>query len=242
MAHRNSARTSEHGSAIIYVFVGIALFAALMFLFSRGASQNSSGFSKQQSVIKAQAIIQYGDSVANAVTRLVTNGVSENDISFETDIFKSKDGTVLNPASHFPNCINDKCKVFNTKGGKALAQFPADLGSLDPTSPNTFPLRGGLIAHTIIIGDIGTPEPELVLTFHTIPREVCIQINELLNNNFTPDPPTGDYPAPADEYSGTFSLSATSYDSWAEGKAAYCYHATNLTPDMYIYQKVAIAR
>lgn len=242
MTHQNS----EKGSAIVYVFVGITLFGALMFLFSRGASQNSSGFTKQQSTIKAQAVIQYGDSVANAVNRLIANGISENDISFETDFFKKQDGTIINTASVFPNCTNEKCKVFNPKGGRAVAQYPTDLGPLDPASPAYFPPRGALIAHTFHIIDVGTSLPELVLSFHTIPKDVCIEINNLLNNKFTTNPPVGNYTSVTEDYvgafpSGTMTL-GDSDDAWAAGKSAYCYKFQVTTPDMYIYQKVAITR
>lgn len=239
-------RYSEKGSAIVYVFIGIALFGALMFLFSRGASQNVSGFTKQQSTVKAQALIDYSNNVANAVNRLITNGVSENDISFATDLYKAKSGSILNPASKFPNCTDESCKVFSPQGGKIAAQIPTDLGALDPASPTYFPERGGLIAHTIHVVNVGTTLPDLVLSFHTIPKDVCIEINNLLHNQFTTNPPIGDATASADDYTGAFPSSAVtlgdSNDSWADGKTSYCYKFSGTTPDMYVFQKVAIVR
>lgn len=237
---------SQRGGVIVYVFIGIALFGALMFLFSRGASQNSTSFTKQQSTIKAQAIIAYADVVAQAANKLITNGISENDISFETDLFKTADGTVMNPSSQFPNCTNEKCKIFSRSGGAIAAQFPTDLGPLDPASPSSFPLRGGMIAHTVNIVDVGTSLPELVLSFQTIPKDVCIQINELLDHQFTTNPPTGDAATVSDQYTGAFPIGAVTLgdgnDAWASGKTSYCYQFTGITPNMYVYQKVAFAR
>lgn len=246
MALKFSGRNAENGSAIVYVFVGIALFGALMFMFSRGGSQNAQGFTKQQSVVKAQSIIEYGNAVAAAVNKLASNGISENDISFATDIFKTKDGTIINPAGKFPNCAVATCKVFDTQGGKVTALYPADLGSLDSTSANSAPLRGALIAHTVSVIDVGTSLPELVLSFHSIPREVCAEINNLLDNKFTTNPPVGDSVTNSDEYTGAFPSSfvtiGDSNDSWAESKSAYCYQFSSSIPDMFVYQKVAIAR
>lgn len=240
-------RASERGSAIAYVFIGIILFGALMFMFSRNANQNSSGFSKQENIVKAQAVIQYGDSVANAVNKLMTNGVSENDISFETEVFKDKGGSTLNLAVNYPNCINNKCKVFHKDGGRITAQVPVDLGPLDPNSPSYYQFPGGLLPHVINMKDVGTSLPELVLTFYSIPKNVCAEINTLLNNQFSPNPPIGDNPDASDQFAGSFPTSAAttlgdSDDAWAEGKTAYCYKLLNGIPDMYVYQKVAITR
>ena len=240
-------RSTECGNALIYIFVGIALFGALMFLFSRGSSQSTGGFTNQKSIVQAQAVISYGDAVATGVNKLISKGISENDISFETDVYKAADDSILNPASKFPNCTNDACKVFNRAGGGVIAQIPADLGGLPPSSPTYFPYPGGLISHVINIPEVGTPEPELVLTFHTIPLDVCIAINNLLNNNFTTNPPLGDNTQATDDYSGSFSGSHTNIgdgnDAWAEGKTSYCYQLRNMSdPNMYAYQKVAIVR
>ena len=112
-----SLRTSESGNVFILILLGVFLFGALMYSFSRSANQGAGNLSKQQAKIAAQEILNYARLVEGAVDRVRRNGCSESEISFENDVVTGYTN---------PNAPTDKsCHIFDDEGGKV--SYPANL-------------------------------------------------------------------------------------------------------------------
>lgn len=110
-----SKRTrTQRGSAIIFILLGIALFAALCYAFMKGMRGGTDSYAAQQAKLKAQEILNYYNAVDRTINKLRMKGCSESDISFyvagDTDDYI----TVNNPASAPPD---KSCDVFDTAGG-----------------------------------------------------------------------------------------------------------------------------
>lgn len=98
---------SERGAVFIYILMAVALFAALSYAVSRGNRGGSSALTDEQAKLAAQEIIEYGNTVANAVQKLRLRGCSDTEISFEHN------GAFVNGGAPGDN----SCHVFNLNGG-----------------------------------------------------------------------------------------------------------------------------
>lgn len=197
-------RASQRGSAIVYVFIGVALFGSLMFLFSRGASQNTSTASGQQGKIKSSEIMERADVIARSVDRLMANGCSINEINFYADHF-TQSGTA-NPSA--PS--DGHCDVYSPKGGRLEWE-----GCPDPTICKDPYLYAPFIPRSIVGNSLGSV-PEDLVYFVLVRKDVCQSINASLGL------PTTDLPSTAIDGSafiGTFSKDNAFPSSPADPKA-----------------------
>ncbi len=153
---------SERGSALIYVFVGVALFGVLMFVFSRGGNQSSSSFSNQTDNISASSLVNESRALESAVQKLLSNGCSESEISFDVPPYTG------NPN---PSAPSDKhCHVFHTSGGR-----------LNAASFNT----NWKFSSNALFPNSGTAKGELAAYIDGIDEKTCQKINENLKNGLT---------------------------------------------------------
>lgn len=242
-----NSRVNEQGSALVYVFIGLALFAALLFTFSKSSNNSVPASLSAQDKIRAQAVIDYSNELAQTINRMLAKGISESDLSFENTVMKNLGGTLFSPASSYPNCTNASCKVFSPQGGNAVAARPLTDPVADASLGGTafYTLPGMMAPHVYTIQGLGTPAPELVLTFHGFSKSTCAAINTLLGNQFSPNPPVGDDTKLEDEYKGPFTGSVgiigDGDDPWGYGVAAQC-HEFRSVPGFYVYQKAVIIR
>lgn len=153
---------SQSGSALIYIFIGIALFSALIFIISRGSNQNTSQLTEQKGKISAVSIIDYSRSLEGAVQKLISNGCSENEISFDVPPYTA------NPNSNAPS--DKHCHVFHSNGGKLNAN--ASGLSWTFSSNAAFPNQG-------------TSAGELGAYLGGLDTTTCQKINDTLNNGLT---------------------------------------------------------
>ena len=80
------SNSREQGSALLYVFIGLILFTGLVFTFSKSFQNSNDLSSPQQGKIAANDILSYTTDISQTVTKLITKGCSENDISFENPV------------------------------------------------------------------------------------------------------------------------------------------------------------
>lgn len=153
---------SENGSAIIYVFIGVALFAVLMFIFSRGGNQNTSSMTGQNNSISASALIEEGRLLETATQKLMASGCSESELSFDIPPYT---------ADPNPTAPADKhCHIFHTNGGK-----------LNATAFN----QNWKFSSNALFPNIGTVAGELAAYVDGIDATTCQTINKTLNNGLT---------------------------------------------------------
>ena len=105
-ANARNDRKTEQGNVFFYILIAVALFAALSYAVSRNNTGSTDIFTDEQAKLAAQEIIEYGNTVANAVQKLRLRGCSDTEISFENDII---DG--------YENGTNTSCQVFHVDGG-----------------------------------------------------------------------------------------------------------------------------
>jgi len=158
------SRTNERGNVFFIIMVGIVLFAALMFTFSRGTRQGGERISRKQATIVAADILSYAQKLERAVNRLLSKRVSESDISFDNSFVAGYQHTPVQP---------DRNKIFHPDGGGISWQNPP---------PNA---NDGSEWYFSSIGDVGETgglpgEDELVAFLFNVNQNVCLEINRRL--------------------------------------------------------------
>jgi hypothetical protein len=179
---------SEHGSAIVYVFIGIALFGALMFLFSRGSSNKNDIYDKNSEKLVVDEFLSYGNYMETEISKLLMNGCSETDLSFYHPNFWAawNYGGAWKYGASPPD---NKCSVFDPKGGGAKWSSPPkkiyDSGTYDYLFTGIVGVKD--------IGKNGCPDTELMMLLQ-VPRATCLAANVQLNNsNTNGNPPIYNY-------------------------------------------------
>jgi len=109
--------SSQRGSAFFYILIAIVLLAALTYSVSQSSRNNVSIISEQQAKIAAQNIIEQGQTVSNAVQKLILRGFDETEISFENTI---------DADYALAGCTINSCQVFNLEGGGLNWIYPPE--------------------------------------------------------------------------------------------------------------------
>jgi hypothetical protein len=166
MRHR-----SQQGSALVYILIAVILFAAVVVTFTRGQDTASIQMDQRTARVTATEILSYAQNVKSTVDKLISNGCSETEISFENTI----DAT-------YTFVTRNECKVFQRTGGKLRWQN-------FPNNASTAPLGftggrynrynfSGTSALTELDGttDIGTAESDLAFVIGVNPA-TCEALN-----------------------------------------------------------------
>ena len=113
-----NGQDNERGSAIIWILIMVALFAALNYAVSRGSRSGGATISKEQAAVAATEIIDYARLVKQTVQTLQINGCSDTEISFEN----TKVAGYTNPNAPSDN----SCHIFDLAGGGINYLIPKD--------------------------------------------------------------------------------------------------------------------
>ena len=105
----NNIKSSERGSAILWILIAVGLFAALNYAFTNSTRTSTSLLTDTQAESYANQIIAYGNEVKSAIKRMQLRGCSDTEISFENAVVSG----YSNPNS--PS--NKSCHVFDIAGG-----------------------------------------------------------------------------------------------------------------------------
>ena len=168
VANNSAARQQESGNVFLIILIGIAMFAALMFTFSRGVQQGTEGMTGREAELAASDIVSYGQQVQRGVERVIARGISETDISFAN----TTDTNYTNP-----HCSGDnRCLIFHPEGGAVTWKTPPK--GVNYTSATYFigPNRVGSADGTT--ANIGTSERDLVMML-PVSEHICAAINGL---------------------------------------------------------------
>jgi len=179
-------RRSQAGNAVVFVLIGIALFAALAFTFMRGAKTGQGNMTVGQASIAAVEILDYTATVGRAVNKLRQRGCSESEINFGAAIDA---WTFWNPDSP----ASEVCNVFApyTKGGNITAMLPK-ANWYDPNPPH--PASNKIFFYTDDDGIAGLGKNcagnggELSMNIWGISLELCNALNTKLGYDFATIP------------------------------------------------------
>lgn len=217
---------SERGAVFFYILLAVALFAALSYAVSRNNRGSVSILTDQQAKLAAQEIIEYGNNVAQAVQKLRLRGVADTEISFENDVYKELDGDLAQPASEFPNCTTNDCKVFNNYGGAILPSIISDIALADLSDQigTSFLKPGYSYFISLKMEGVGSDDNDLVLRIPFLKTNTCLKINNSLGINNPGGNPPEDGVGGWTEYKNTYTGTGITGDEATNlvGKTSFC--------------------
>lgn len=157
----------ERGNILFYILITVILFAAISFFVGnmiRGVPANGGS---EKSSLKASEILQYASLLRQAVqTVMVTNGCTENQISFENSVVGGYEN--IDAPSDF------RCHIFKTEGGGL--SYNSLYGLVSSYDEDTVPENIGFTV--TIVPNIGTTSPDLIFFIRGgITPEICNDIN-----------------------------------------------------------------
>jgi hypothetical protein len=160
MKNQAFRRQNQRGSVIIYVFIFVMLFGALIFTMTKGFRSGSAEISDQQADLAASEILNTATTFRDSIKGLIIGGCAPTQISFENAV----DTNYTNPSATV------SCKVFNPSGGNL--RWPQGNYNNGGTVTSYY-----FTATPEISGTSGKP---LILAMKNIDDAICIAINNKL--------------------------------------------------------------
>ena len=239
----NNQRTGERGNAFLYILIGVVLFAALMYTFTRSARQGGENIGTKKVEIAAVEVLGYGQRMSRAVSLLIQKGCSESQLDFGNDIFLMVNNTPAQAAGHNAGSI-PTCAVFGPGTGVAPEISSADAQSTSTTGWTATWLKPGHgMAYEAVVTNLGTASTDLIYIVAGLKRDVCMRINEKIGvTNTSGEPPVED-DTDVVGFDGTINATGILGDNDANvaGKRAFCYR-TSTSPAFYSFVSVLIER
>lgn len=235
-------RQNERGSALIYIFIGIIIFAALTFAISNSGRESISHADREQADLFATQILDYTGMIRRAVQMMKVDAIKDSDICFHHVGWGNND---YNHAA----CAETKNQIFSTDGGGASFQNPAtDL--LDVTRGGQPQYGAWYFTGANNVTGVGTdcsPNAdcnELLAVLPYIKQSVCIALNKKLQNTTDDTIPVDDANfTMTEEYAGSYVNGAAINTALLEGRRSGCFQATTTpTTGSYVFFAVLIAR
>lgn len=218
----------QRGSVVIWVFVVIALFAALNFAFMQNMRGGGNpDISKEKMQLLASEIIDYSRSVRDAIKQIKINDCTDTQISFEFN------GNYVNAGTPSDN----HCKIFHASGGALMWE------KIHAESGGTMGFTG-----QESVDGIGTSAPELVLKWEGLNVDLCTAINKKLAlTGATHNPPRTSttlcsLSTAGCKFTGTYTASytITNTDGDFTGKQTACYE--ELATGNYVFYQTLVTR
>jgi len=164
---------NQSGNALFLILIAVALFAALSYAVTQSGRGGGSA-TKEQAMIAAAQITQYGAALENAMTRMILTGTPAASIAF------CSTGGINNPAT---NCIqvpttNERCStgsdcIFASEGGGVAPVETA--GAAWYIYPQTAPPQES-------VNGVGTTANDVVFLvggfFSPLTLDICNAINQ----------------------------------------------------------------
>lgn len=227
---------AESGNVFVFVVLGIVLFAALMFVVSRGMTESPGALSGKTAKLAAADMLDYAQKLERTVERLQQRSISENDLSFENPV-------VAGYANG--NCVDSSCKVFDPAGG-GLSYLKPNPDWLDLAADAN---RDWVFANADAYQDIGTTCAadscaDLALILWPIKKDLCVMINDQLGiDNPGGNPPT-DTDIAGGQFTGSFNYAQTVGDEAGgaalKGKDTGC--LTQTANGVHFFYHILISR
>jgi len=162
----------QNGSVFFYILIAVVLLAALSYAVSRDSRNNATILTDQQAKVAAQSIIEQGQTVSNALQKLLLRNIDETKISFENPIDA---GYTLS------TCTENICKIFDINGGGLNWIYPPENAN-DGTN--------WLYVGDAPIADIGPSlRNDITMILPNINQAVCQEINFKLGLSTTNNAP-----------------------------------------------------
>lgn len=244
-------RSSERGSALLMLFVAVALFGALAFAFTQGSRTSTGMISDSALKANISDLFSYAGSIQSAITRLKLRGCTNGQINL-----KSPSGDYNNTTSP----TDGTCDVFSAAGGGI--QWKTPNAALLDTSKSFYTSNGYgayFFSNRVRVMGMGTDCAadtctELLLELPHLTKKACEQINAALG--LTPNPTinstiTSHNFGNTIKFTGTYGFVSTGNTStigddetWLIGKRSGCTYqvGADLAGYPYTFYHVLLAR
>lgn len=172
---QSNHKKGQQGNVFIIILMGVILFGALGYTFSRSANKGTGNLTKQQAKIAAQEILNYARLVEGAVDRVRRNGCSESEISF--------DSNALSNYNNANSPVDNSCHIFKSEGGKISVLEIPNKWIVEKPSVNHKAYQEIYISsrHCVEdVGETGCTIPELTFMISYLKQNICDQINHSL--------------------------------------------------------------
>ncbi len=223
---------SERGSAIIMLFIAVALFGALAYAFLKGSRSSTGLMTDEQAKTYAQMLISFSNELKSGTKRLQLRGCKENAISFANSVYKTTSDVLLNADGHNPNSpTNGSCDLFKVSGAGLTPLILPD-GALKLVVTNTWNSNAFRINAAPVLNVGSDTKREIVLYGGSLTQQVCMALNTALGIKNPPnDAPSDDQNSGPMVYPDNL-LDAVSgfigdYDSALAGKPSGCFKRTS---------------
>ncbi len=238
-------KQTQQGGVFFYILLAIILLAGLTYAVSQNNRGNTDLITDEQARVAATEIIEYGNTVANAIQKLKLRGCKDTEINFKNNTYKTHGGTVIQPDGHNSNApSNGSCDVYKSAGANINTWLIPDyaLYQWNPASNNS---GYGVInaRHAAIEGVGNATQEELFLAGVYIKDPICMKINDLLGiNNPSNHPPNST--RHMSTYDGVFADNGTytipDDDGFISGKTAFCIASSSGNQQDNLYVQVLI--
>lgn len=233
------ARQDERGSVLIYIFIAIAVLAALTFAVSRSGREGLSTVDREKSDLQATQLLDYTGMIRRALQTMKVDGAADTSLCFDSDQWG-------NTAYQHGGCSDQQNRVFSLKGGGASFQQPAQ--ALLDTRFQSEPGWGkwhfsGLNRIKGVGGDCADPEcSELLLTLPYIRAETCMALNKRLKIPNPDTMPEGDLDL-GTPFTGEFETGTMLDSPPLNGKRSGCFKAVSSpAANAHVFFAVLVAR
>jgi len=226
---KNQESCCECGSAIIWIFILIALLGALAFAMTQGTRTGEGTVSRETASLSASEIIDYARAIKSGIQQLRINGCNDTDISFDQSFV-----TGYNNSS--TPVTDNSCHVFDGNGAGVNWQNTGNIG--------------GTIGFTgdEVITSVGTGAADLVFKWQGLPVAVCESINDKYDLSVATNPPatnstTCDISTAACKFDGDYAATDTIDNGAGEfdGIMSACYNENDADTN-YVFYQVLIPR
>lgn len=178
-------RLGERGGVIFWIFLGVALFAALNMAFMNINRVGQPGDMTEADRLRATDIMQYSNAVQRAIRVMKIEGTNDTSICFDTVQWGHND------YQHTPACDDDTNKVFNPQGGGvSFQESVADWYGDEAASASINDDRSWIFTGRIEVENVGTDggvatsqdaNTDLIMVTAPLRDNVCRAINEMLS-------------------------------------------------------------
>lgn len=219
---------TQSGSIFVWIFLMIALFAALSIAMTQGFRSGASVLTKEKASLAAQEIINYLNYVKDGVTKLRIDGCDPMDINFQNTVNVRNNGTLTET---IPPTTRPECYLFASSGAGLTAQnFEQFVDARAPVGAATGWKHGNMGAR-YVGAQMGTNANDLSIFANAFDENVCLAVISMISkeqastipfqnytssgsNSYTPGAPGGLSPVTTIAGSSIYAVRRNASDAW----------------------------
>lgn len=170
-------KNNEQGSVLIYILLGVALFAALSYAVTQSIRLNESATNtstKEKTSLAYSEIASFLETINQQTVILNTiNSIKDTELDYRNNIYKLSNNTA-NSNNINTNCTVSDCRLFSPYGINGIQPIIFINGIDTATQSNAaLPQNGHGQVWQIIMNGVGTTNPDLVFLIHGVTADLC---------------------------------------------------------------------